>query len=72
MVEKDPQEFTDEVYKVLMIMGVTMEEKEKLYTYQLKGVAQVWFNQWMEARWLIWVLVIGRSFKLLSLWVFSP
>ena len=50
MVEKDPQEFTDEVYKVLMIMGVTMEEKEKLYTYQLKGVAQVWFNQYKEER----------------------
>ena len=44
-VEEDPQEFVYEVHMVLIIMGVTLEEKEKLVTYQLKGVAQVWFNQ---------------------------
>ncbi|KAH0661387.1 hypothetical protein KY284_026318 [Solanum tuberosum] len=49
-VEKDPQEFIDEVYKVLMIMGVTPVEKVELTTYQLKGVAQIWYNQWKEGR----------------------
>ncbi|WMV32655.1 hypothetical protein MTR67_026040, partial [Solanum verrucosum] len=44
-VEKDPQEFIDEVYKVLMIMGVMSVEKEELAAYQLKGVAQIWFSQ---------------------------
>uniref|UniRef100_M1DPL1 Gag-pol polyprotein n=1 Tax=Solanum tuberosum TaxID=4113 RepID=M1DPL1_SOLTU len=33
-----------------MIMGVTLVEKEELSTYELKGVAQVWFNQWKEER----------------------
>ncbi|WMV30436.1 hypothetical protein MTR67_023821 [Solanum verrucosum] len=40
--EKDPQEFSDEVYKVLMIMGVTLVEKVEFVGYQFKGVAQVW------------------------------
>jgi len=45
-VEKDPKEFIEEVYKVLMIMGVTPAEKAESTAYQLKGVAQIWFNQW--------------------------
>ncbi|KAK4737364.1 hypothetical protein R3W88_001061 [Solanum pinnatisectum] len=40
-VEDDPQEFIDEVYKMLMIMGVTPVEKAELDAYQLKGVAQI-------------------------------
>jgi len=49
-VEKDPQKFIDEVYKVLAIMGVTPVQKVELAPYQLNGVAQIWFNQWKEAR----------------------
>uniref|UniRef100_M1DK61 Gag-pol polyprotein n=1 Tax=Solanum tuberosum TaxID=4113 RepID=M1DK61_SOLTU len=49
-VEKDPQKFIDEVYKVLAIMGVTPVEHKQLAAYQLKCVAQIWFNQWKEAR----------------------
>ncbi|WMV33218.1 hypothetical protein MTR67_026603 [Solanum verrucosum] len=49
-VEEDPQEFIDEVYKVLIIMGVTLVEKAELSAYQLKGISQVWFNQWNEGR----------------------
>ncbi|WMV58293.1 hypothetical protein MTR67_051678 [Solanum verrucosum] len=45
-VEEDTQEFIDEVYKVLAIMGVTPVEKEELASYQLKGVSKIWFNQW--------------------------
>uniref|UniRef100_M1B2G9 Gag-pol polyprotein n=1 Tax=Solanum tuberosum TaxID=4113 RepID=M1B2G9_SOLTU len=43
--EEDPKEFNDEVYKVLMIMGVTLVEYVELAAYQLKGVAQLGFNQ---------------------------
>ncbi|KAH0736064.1 hypothetical protein KY285_011771 [Solanum tuberosum] len=49
-IEEDPQEFIDEVYKVLMIMGVTSVEKTEFYAYQLKGVFQIWFNQCKEGR----------------------
>ncbi|WMV38030.1 hypothetical protein MTR67_031415 [Solanum verrucosum] len=49
-VEEDPQEFIDEMYNVLMIMGVTPVENEELLAYQLKDVAQAWFNQWKEER----------------------
>uniref|UniRef100_M1DJY6 Gag-pol polyprotein n=1 Tax=Solanum tuberosum TaxID=4113 RepID=M1DJY6_SOLTU len=49
-VEKYSQEFIDEVYKVLMIIVVTPMEKAELAAYKLKGVAQVWFNQWKEER----------------------
>ena len=41
-VEEDPKEFIDEVYKVLVIMGVTSVEKEELAAYQLKGIAQAY------------------------------
>ncbi|WMV09798.1 hypothetical protein MTR67_003183 [Solanum verrucosum] len=37
-LEEDPQEFIDEVHKVLDIMGVTPVEKTELAAYQLKGV----------------------------------
>ncbi|WMV25450.1 hypothetical protein MTR67_018835, partial [Solanum verrucosum] len=47
---EDPQEFIDEIYKIVEIMGVSMEEKTKLAAYQLKGVVQVRFNQWKEKR----------------------
>ena len=39
-VEEDPQEFIDEIYKILYAMGLTTSEKAKLATYQLKDVAQ--------------------------------
>jgi len=41
-VKEDPQEFIYEVYKVLLIMGITQGEKAELAAYQLKSVAQVW------------------------------
>ncbi|KAH0720208.1 hypothetical protein KY290_005124 [Solanum tuberosum] len=44
----DPLE--DKVSKVLDFVGVTSVEKAELAAYQLKGVAQVWFNLWKEAR----------------------
>ncbi|XP_049363320.1 uncharacterized protein LOC125828059 [Solanum verrucosum] len=49
-VKEVPQEFIDEVYKVLTIIVVTLVEKAELAAGQLKDVAQIWFNQWKEAR----------------------
>ncbi|XP_049363665.1 uncharacterized protein LOC125828397 [Solanum verrucosum] len=31
-------------------MGVTLREKAELVVYQLKGFAQVWYNQWKEIK----------------------
>ena len=44
-VEEDPQDFIDEVYKILYVMGLTTSEKVELSTYQLKDVAQTWYVQ---------------------------
>jgi len=40
-VKEDPQEFIDESYKLLMIMGVMSVENAELAAYQHKGIAQV-------------------------------
>uniref|UniRef100_A0A0V0HR21 Putative ovule protein n=1 Tax=Solanum chacoense TaxID=4108 RepID=A0A0V0HR21_SOLCH len=70
-VEEDPQEFIDEVYKVLMIMGVTQVGKEGVGAYQLKGVAQVLFNQWKHKK-TVDVGPLGKSLRLLSLIGYFP
>ena len=36
---RDPQEFLDEVHKILVTMGATDTEKAELSSYQLKDVA---------------------------------
>ncbi|XP_015087003.1 uncharacterized protein LOC107030124 [Solanum pennellii] len=41
-VDEDPQEFIDEVFQVLVSMGVSSQEKVELAYYQLKDVSQVW------------------------------
>ncbi|XP_049410448.1 uncharacterized protein LOC125873590 [Solanum stenotomum] len=65
-VEEEPQEFLDEVYKVVNAMGVTSIEKVELAAYQLKDVGKVWFtqrksNRLVEARTLDWE-VFKQSF----------
>ncbi|XP_049394755.1 uncharacterized protein LOC125859061 [Solanum stenotomum] len=47
---EDPEEFLDEVYKIVNAMGVTSREKAELASYKLKDVAQVWFTQWKNNR----------------------
>ncbi|WMV45622.1 hypothetical protein MTR67_039007 [Solanum verrucosum] len=47
-VEEHPQEFIDEVYNVMLIMGVTQEKKAELAAYQLKGLPTILLNQWKE------------------------
>ncbi|KAH0670724.1 hypothetical protein KY285_025700 [Solanum tuberosum] len=49
-VGEDPQDFVEEVYKIIDVMGVTSIEKADLATYQLKGVSQAWFTQWKKNR----------------------
>ncbi|XP_049362573.1 uncharacterized protein LOC125827304 [Solanum verrucosum] len=49
-VGEGPQEFIDEVSKMLDLVGVTPVKKVELASYQLKWVAQVQFNQWKKGR----------------------
>ena len=41
---EDPQDFLDEVYKILFGISVTMGEKAELVAYQLKDVVQTWYT----------------------------
>ena len=49
-VGEDPQEFIDEVYKIVHSMGVTSTEKAELVLYQLKDVAQAWYRKLKGSR----------------------
>ena len=49
-VKEYPQEFIDEVYKILLGMGFSTSEKAEVATYQLKDMAQAWFVQWRNNR----------------------
>lgn len=42
-VYEDPQEFIDEMYKIVKMLEVSMGEKAELTSYQ-HSVAQVWFK----------------------------
>ena len=41
-VDEYPQEFISEVSKILLSIGLSTSEKDKLATYQLKDLAQAW------------------------------
>ncbi|KAK4724126.1 hypothetical protein R3W88_026905 [Solanum pinnatisectum] len=62
-VNEDPQEFLEEVYKIVDAMGVTSIEKAELAGYQLKDVAQVWFAQWKDNRAIISGPITWEVFK---------
>ena len=47
---EDPQEFVDEVHKILVAMGATDIEKAELASYQLKDVAHTWCKMWQDSR----------------------
>ncbi|XP_055814193.1 uncharacterized protein LOC129883587, partial [Solanum dulcamara] len=49
-VDEDPQNFIDEMWKILKAMHATEIEGVELVSYQLKDVANVWYNQWEESR----------------------
>ncbi|WMV45709.1 hypothetical protein MTR67_039094, partial [Solanum verrucosum] len=62
-VEEDPQGFIDEVFKVLDVMGVSPQEKAELAAYELKDVAQVWYEQWKDERPIREGPIVWASFK---------
>src|SRR5687767_15359385 len=47
---EDPQDFIEEIFKIVDIMGVSSTEKAELAVYQLKGIAQIWYTQWKASR----------------------
>jgi len=47
---EDPQDFIEEIFKIVDIMGVASSVKAELVAYQFKGIAQTWFNQWKASR----------------------
>ena len=49
-VDENPQCFIDDVFKVVDVMGVTPGEKAELAAYQLKEVAQMWYEQYRSER----------------------
>ena len=49
-LNEDPQDFLDEIYKILYVMGVSSIEKDELASYQLKDVSQTWYVQWRDNR----------------------
>ena len=48
--KEDPQEFVDEVNKILCSMWVNENEKGELAAYQLKDEAQVQYKMWADGR----------------------
>ena len=69
---EDPQEFIDEVHKILVAMGATDIEKAELASYQLKDVAQTWCKMWQDSRVLSGVPVTWELFKTAFLGRFFP
>ena len=63
IVKKDPQEFIDETYKILIYMGLATSDKDELSTYQLKDVAQTWYIQLRDNRILSGGLFTWDDFK---------
>lgn len=49
-IEKDPQNFIDEMWKILKAMHTIELEGIDLVSYQLKFVPNVWYNQQEESR----------------------
>ncbi|XP_069144584.1 uncharacterized protein [Solanum lycopersicum] len=69
---EDPQEFIDELHKILVAMGATDIEKAELASYQLKDVAQTWCKMWRDSRVLEGVPVTWELFKTAFLERFFP
>ena len=61
--DEDPQNFLDEVYKILYGMGVTSIEKAELAAYQLKDVGKTGYVQWRNNRALRGGLMTWEIFK---------
>ncbi|TMW88996.1 hypothetical protein EJD97_017789 [Solanum chilense] len=71
-VKEDPKGFIDEVFKVIDAMGVSSQEEAELAAYQLKDVAQIWYEKWKEERPVREGSVTWETFKMTFLDKFSP
>lgn len=69
---EDPQQFIDEVYKVLFAMGLSLSKKVVLAIYQLKDVAQTCYVQLKDNRPLRGRPVTWKIFKKEFLGWFFP
>ena len=43
-VDEDPQDFLDEVSKIMFYMGMSTTYKAELASYKVKDVSQTWYN----------------------------
>ena len=65
MVKEHPQEFIDDVYLILLAVGLSKSEKVELATYNLKDVEQAWiWNGGIKVH-LAMVQLLGRSVSIL-------
>ncbi|XP_070021847.1 uncharacterized protein [Nicotiana sylvestris] len=48
--DEDPQNFIDEVQKIFRVINATDTEAAELVAYQLKDVANAWYETWEESR----------------------
>ncbi|TMW80946.1 hypothetical protein EJD97_013351 [Solanum chilense] len=63
-VEKDPNGFIGEVYKVPALIGMHSTENTKLSAYQLKEFSQIWNEQLKDSRLIGVGLIEWETFKL--------
>ena len=63
-VEKDPNGFIDEVYKVPALIGMHSTENTKLSAYQLKEFSQILNEQLKDSRLIGAGLIEWKTFKL--------
>ena len=47
-VDEGPQDFSDEVYKILCAMGLSSNENDEFASYQLRDVAPTWNVKWID------------------------
>ena len=69
---EDPQEFLDELHKILVAMGASNTEKAEFNSYQPKDVAQSWFKMWKYSRALGVVPITWELFNTAFLERFFP
>ena len=62
-VNEDPQYFIEKVYNIIYVMGLTLNEKSELASYQLKDVTQTWYTQWRDNRALGVGLITWEVFR---------
>lgn len=48
--KEDPQKFVDEMEKIFRVMYASDTDGVDFVTYQLKGVAYQWYDEWKEIR----------------------